>query len=396
VLIKVYLNDLGEIKVSLLQIIKQQIEAQPEQSISFYDYMHLALYHPDKGYYSRSKNKIGKSGDFYTSVSVGSIFGEVLANGFAEMIEEQLNHQPCYLVEFGGGTGDLILHILNEWKRNFPHLVDKVNVILIERSPFHRQLQREKLDGFDVQWFETWEDAVKQFGSISGVVYSNELIDAFPVYLLEFHNGEWLEVRVSWDAETEQLVESLREISSPDLLDYIQHEESDIPKINGYRIEVNLDAKKWLTNVSTGLNQGYMVTIDYGYKREDLYLPQRKSGTLLCYHQHIASNNPLEDPGEKDITSHIHFSLLMEKGEELGLSNLGLFTQRQYLMNGGILNKLQEHQETNPLHGANSKRNRAIRQLIMPGGMGDTFKVLVQAKGAVKQELNCLKTKGWI
>ena len=382
--------------MSLLEKIKQQIEQQPDKSISFYEYMQLALYHPEEGYYCRARNKIGKAGDFYTSVSVGSVFGEVLAHSFAEMIEGQSGHKPWYLVEFGGGTGDLTYQILSEWEQSFPQLVEEVQVILIEKSPFHRQLQQDKLEGFKVQWFESWESVGEQLGSINGVVFSNELVDAFPIWLLEYQNQTWKEVRVGWEPGKDQLVETLEDISSPELLDYIQREEKYIPKINGYRIEVNLDAQKWLKSVIKGLDQGYLITIDYGYKREELYLPQRKRGTLLCYHQHLTSEDPLETPGDKDITTHVHFSLLMEEGSELGLHNLGYFTQRQYLMNGGILQRLQEHQETDPFHGLNSKRNRAIRQLIMPGGMGDTFKVLVQAKGSVKKELDCLKLKGWV
>lgn len=380
--------------MSLQQVIQRKIEEQREGTISFYEYMQMALYHSEFGYYSREKIKIGKSGDFYTSVSVGSIFGEVLAHGFAEMIEKQLNQQPCYLIEFGGGTGDLTLQILNEWKNNYSHLIDVVQVILVEKSPYHRKLQQEKLVDFKVLWFENWEDAQHTFGKMSGVIFSNELIDAFPVYLLQYHDGRWQEVQVGYDSG--QFVERLKDITSPGLVEYIQREEKYIPKVNGYRIEVNLDMEKWLASVSEGLHQGYVVTIDYGYKREELYLPQRKTGTLLCYHQHTTSENALETPGEKDITTHVHFSLLMEKGEELGLHSLGFFTQRQYLMNSGILSKLQEHQETDPFVGLQSKRNRAIRQLIMPGGMGDTFKVLVQAKGGVEAELDCIKPKGWV
>ncbi|RKD24077.1 hypothetical protein BEP19_06615 [Ammoniphilus oxalaticus] len=382
--------------MSLKQIIQQQIESQNGQTISFYDFMELALYHPQQGYYSQARQKIGKEGDFYTSVSVGTIFGEVLARTLAEMAEQLTGNENCYLIEFGGGSGALAQQILREWKQRFPQLLSRVEMIMIEKSPYHRELQQESLEGFKARWFNDWEAARKQLGEMNAVVYSNELLDAFPVYILEYNGTDWQEVRVTWDGEKDQFVEVLVNIGSDQLKSYLQREKPYIPKIAGYRIEVNLDAENWLRQIGQGLKQGYLLTIDYGYEREELYRPQRKDGTLMCYYQHQVSTDPLADPGNKDITTHIHFSALMELGAQIGVENLGLLRQRQFLINGGILNMLQDHQAGDLYYDAVAKRNRAIRQLIMPGGMGDTFQALVQAKGEVKRDLESLKPKGWM
>ncbi len=382
--------------MALLEVIKQYIESDNRRSISFYTFMQLALYHDEYGYYSRSKQKIGKEGDFYTSVSVGEIFGGVLADVFAEMVDSFQGDSPLFLVEFGGGTGDLTRQILQAWEKDYPKLLSSIQPIMIEKSPYHQKLQQEKLSNYGVTWFQDYKEFISQVGRVKGVVFSNELLDAFPVYVIEYQDGNWKEVRVGWDDSSSHLCERLEQLTQPEVLKFLQREQKSIPKVEGYRIEVNAAAEEWLADTANGLAEGYLVTIDYGYLRENLYIPQRKRGTLLCYYRHTAADNPFYQLGEQDITTHINFSSLMEAGEKHGLENLGFYTQSQFLINGGILTKLQEHQETDPFNGVITKQNRAIRQLIMPGGMGDTFKVLVQGKGRVDKELESLKSKGWM
>ena len=114
-------------------------------------------------------------------------------------------------------------------------------------------------------------------------------------------------------------------LNHAELAAYLEKEVAHIPKKAGYRIEINLDAGKWVEAISEGLASGYVVTLDYGFLRPELYISARSTGTLMCYRQHIASDDPLNDPGEKDITSHVNFSHLIEKGQENSLSHLGFF-----------------------------------------------------------------------
>lgn len=382
--------------MSLHEKIKNKIKQDPQLSISYYDFMDFALYEPELGYYSKSKVKVGKEGDFYTSSSVGDVFGETLGDIFADMLSRFSSGSPSYLIEFGGGNGELMAQILREWTKSKPDLLSQVRPIMIEKSEFHRSLQKEKLADFPVEWIQGWDELVSATGRVNGVVYSNELLDAFPVKVAEWHDGEWKEVRVGWNDEKAGFKEMLVEVKDPALQLYLNQEEPHIQKATGFRIEFNQDAGKWVDSIGKNMESGYLVTIDYGYLRSELYIPQRKRGTLMSYRQHEASEDVLNLPGEKDITSHVNFSYVIEEGQKQGLSHLGFFTQSQFLINGGILAKLQSHQESDPFRGAMSKRNRAIRQLILPGGMGDTFKVLVQGKGEVQREVLGLVSKGWV
>ena len=379
---------------SLLSVIKEKIKTSEKKSISFYDYMDLALYHPEWGYYSKEKQKVGKQGDFYTNSSVGSIFGETLASVIAEMAKEIPHSNQVKMVEMGGGTGELMKHILDEWQTIFPNFEEKIAPIMIEKSPYHRSIQEEKLQSFPVTWYEDWEEFVQHEGEVKGIVYSNELFDAFPVYLIEWDQDSWKEVRITWDDAEECLTEIKQELENQEVFRFLEEQKLPLPKIQHYRFEVNLDAVQWIRKLAVGLSEGYLITIDYGYANEEFYIPGRQRGTLMCYKDHLALENPLEQPGEMDITTHINFSTLIAEGEKNGLTNLGLFTQSQFLVNAGILEKLTDHQDPNPF-SAVSRKNRAIRQLIYPGGMGDTFKVLVQMKGDVSSQLQRLQPKEW-
>ncbi len=382
--------------MELLETIKRKIDESNGGSISFYEYMNLALYEPTYGYYSRAKKKVGKDGDFYTSSSVGPVFGEVLGDIFADMLQTLTPEDPLYLVEFGGGTGTLMADILEEWKRKSPDLIEGIRLVMIEKSPYHRAIQQKKLSGFPVQWLDSWEGLCRSASGICGVVYSNELLDAFPVHIAEWTGTEWAEIRITWNEEAKSLQEIRSGLVEAELEAYLEKEDFHIPKKEGFRVEINLDAGRWVAAISEGLTRGYLVTIDYGFLRPEMYIPARSKGTLMCYRQHIASEDPLVGPGEKDITTHLNFSYLIEKGEDTNLSQLGYFSQSQFLINGGILSKLQSHDERDPFQGIVSKRNRTIRQLIMPGGMGETFKVLVQGKGEVNREVLGLKQQGWV
>ena len=365
----------------LLDILRERIEDGQGKTISFYEYMTTALYYPQFGYYNQPKTKIGKQGDFYTSSSVGGVFGEVLGHVIGEKLLSLSQSAPRFLIEFGGGTGELIHDILHEWKGSFPALEEDIRVVLIEKSPYHRTLQQEKLTGFsNIEWYDSWEQLVEEAGSLSGVILSNELLDAFPVYLLERRDQSWYEIRVGWNEEEGRLEERPSLLTDPQLLDYVRQEEPHIGQMTPFRLEVNLDAGSWLSNLAAGLRDGYIITIDYGYLRSELYTPQHRQGTVMCYQNHLVYEDPFHSPGTMDMTSHVNFSYLMDQGEKLGLQSLEYCSQSQFLIQAGILNRLEDHQETDPFRGVATKRNRAIRQLVMPGGMGDQFKVLVQRK----------------
>lgn len=360
----------------LYERIKEKIMQSEEEGISFSAFMALALYSKG-GYYAKEQQKIGKEGDFYTSSSVHSIFDEMLAEyiwkrmGFIESDSK-------YIVEMGGGTGTLSQHIIG-------HLIDKKEVanfkyVLIEASPYHRALQEEKLSPYcsrgSIEFFSTISEAKEQIPQLHGVFFSNELPDAFPVHILCFQGGEWKEVYVTLD-EKGEFTEKLL-LATPEMVTYcIEH---NIPKEEGYRTEINLNSIRWMEDVSSWMEEGTCITIDYGYTTEEYYAPWRNRGTLMCYRNHQAQENPYIMVGEQDITAHINFTDLMETGEKNGLMPLHFLNQGEFLIQSGILEELQSHNARDPFNNKTARKNRAIRQLVMDGEMGRVFKVLVQEK----------------
>jgi SAM-dependent MidA family methyltransferase len=378
---------------ALYRTIVQEIRDSNKKAIPFRDFMELALYAKNGGYYNKEAKKIGKQGDFYTNSSVGAVYGETLADAVWDMLRHEDMREPCYIVEMGGGDGSLSFQLLSRLQQLTDEACErKFSCIMIEASAYHKALQEKKLAPFQGQisiaWYGTIEEARKDVPHLNGVFISNELPDAFPVHLIECRKGKWHEIYVALN-ERDQFIEQLKEPAAA-VLDYVARER--IPQIEGYRTEVNLAGIQWMKEVGRWLEKGYAVTIDYGYEREILYEPARKEGTLLCYQGHTMNSSPYLQPGEQDITAHVNFSALMDTGAEQGMRAIGLYSQREFLLRAGILKRLQEHASVDPFLNETAKRNRAVRQLIMPGGMGDTFRVLVQEKGLDMAEgLNFLK-----
>lgn len=358
----------------LAEWIREQIQHYPNQRVTFAQFMTWALYHPTLGYYSRSKIKLGKKGDYYTSAHVHNVFGETLAYALCRLAKN-FNGELWNIVEFGAGDGRLAASILptlaqSDVRRSFCHYY------IVETSPYHRQLAQCQLGHhLCVRWIESLDEKVT---SKPVIVISNELIDAMPVHRLRYINGEWLEVYVTWQKQTATFEEVTAACSSDELVQYVQEERP--PARHGQTIEVPRAAREWLQRVALAVRKGYVLTIDYGYSKEQLWRPERREGTLVCYSQHRAHTDPYKRVGEQDMTTHVNFSSLQRWGEQYGLNTLQFMTQGKFLVEHGIWDQLQQHHDHDPFSEV-AKKNRAIRQLSVPGGMGDTFKVLLQEKG---------------
>ncbi len=361
--------------MELHSIIRNEIRNSIHKAIPFVRFMELALYHPQLGYYTSARPKVGKDGDFFTSASVHPVFAETLADSIIKMFREDDFARPA-LVEIGGGTGNLARHIVSRIEQAAPDLYTKLQLVLIETSPYHRRLQQEAVRDFPgtVTIYETLEQAAAD-GSVEGVVISNEWLDAFPVHLAEKTANGWREVWVA--EEGDGFGELLGELT-PELAEYLDGFGSKLPA--GMRIEANLGMRQAVRDVSRLLGRGFVITIDYGDTEEELYHPSRRRGTLMCYHRHQADDNPYVLVGEKDITAHVNFTALMKWGEEAGLKTLQYMRQDQFLIKSGILEKAVAHNDTDPFTSQAMKRNRAIQQLIYPGGLGGMFRVLLQKK----------------
>ncbi|MGB5593998.1 MAG: class I SAM-dependent methyltransferase [Crocosphaera sp.] len=363
----------------MFQFIKDAIQTNPNQCITFADYMDLVLYHPEQGYYSSGKVNIGSQGDFFTASSLGSYFGELLAEQFIEIAEILGFPEPFTLVEVGAGSGVLAADILHYLKQQYPEFYKQINYIIVEESEGLIEQQQDYLKDFDKITWKPWQDITDN--SIIGCIFSNELIDAFPVHQIIVQNQTLKEVYVTY--LDNQLKEVIQKISNPKLLDYFQLIDIDLTSNNypeNYRTEVNLKALDWLKLVSEKINKGYLLTIDYGYMATKYYHPQRYQGTLKCYYQHRHHHNPYVNLGQQDITSHVDFTALQKQGNLLGLNTVGLTEQGLFLMALGLGDRLAELSNGNYKLPEIFKGRDALHQLIDPRGLGG-FKVLIQSKG---------------
>jgi SAM-dependent MidA family methyltransferase len=393
------------------QIIQHQIQQSPQQRITFAEFMDLALYHPQQGYYATGRVNIGDRGDFFTSPHLGADFGELLAKKFVELWETMGRPSPFYLVEMGAGQGILAADILRYLQQNYPLFFGDLDYSIVEKSEGLKQQQQKSLAAYPalaakVSW-KDWADIPE--ASLVGCCFSNELVDAFPVHLFTIAQGQLQEIYVSWQQERFQ--EAIGEISTPRLADYWQligMETQDLAE--GYRSEINLAALDWLTTVAGKLQRGYLVTIDYGYKsnsgspRQNYYSPSRDQGTLQCYYRHQHHNDPYMHLGEQDITAHVNFTALEKQGELLGLELESFTKQGLFLMELGLgdrlvnLTNLGSSSNLDSNLGSNLKpmalenniastqtvintmqRRQALHQLIEPSGLGG-FGVLIQSK----------------
>jgi SAM-dependent MidA family methyltransferase len=357
--------------------------------IPFARFMELALYHPQFGYYMRAPEhmveRIGWHGDFYTSSDVHPILGQAFVKQ-AEQIDRLLGQpDPFIVVEMGPGKGLLARHFLSACQRHFGSLFERLHYVLIERSPAMQALQRKNL----ARWLDrpnrlTWVNDLENVApeGVNGLILSNELIDSFPVHRIQVTDNGTEELWV--DYQSGQFVECLRPLSSETLSNHVRRISADWPE--GYRTEINVHALSWMRRVARLINRGIVLTIDYGHTVQDLYRPDRKGGTFLCYSRQSVNEEPFLRVGDQDMTAHVDFTSLALIGEEYGLRTTGFTNQLSFLMGLGVERMIEELEPDSPTF-------KAAIHLLRPNGMGTTFKVLVQHKGIVSPELDGLKYK---
>lgn len=371
----------------LKRFLLSQIEKKG--AIPFVQFMEWCLYHETYGYYQSNPMRIGKEGDYYTGPNVHPVFGAMIAKQICQMVEI-LGRERFEIVEIGGAQGYLCEDILQWMKIQRPDCYTLTTYYLIEQSLAFQRLQKERLAHFEREGKLFWrspeilETGENQF---TGCFLSNELIDAFPVHRVVMTQGELKEIYVT--QEEGELKEVIGPPSTPELITYFNS--FGIRLGEGQHAEVNLYALNWIEKVSRCLRKGFVITIDYGYLAEELYAPSRYRGTLLCYHRHRTSENPYERIGEQDLTSHVNFTALIRKGEEVGLRFTGFVPQYRFLLALGLL------QELDLLSQGLSEQDRlelglTVKHLIEPEvGMGEVFKVLIQHKGIDHPSLDGLR-----
>lgn len=356
-----------------------------EGPISFADYMECCLYHPEHGYYMADRRRIGREGDFFTSSSVHRLFGRLIARQLHQMWGI-LGEPPAFVIaEEGAGEGHLCLDILDGIRDDFPAFYQALRYHLIEISPDHRARQRLLLQGHAerIVW-----SARSELAGMVGCYLSNELVDAFPVHLVEMRDGRLREVFVTVADGVFQ--EILQPPSTAELAAYLDWIGVELHE--GNRAEINLVALGWMREVAGLLRRGFVLTVDYGYQASELYAPWRTTGTLMCYHRHTSSEDPYLRIGEQDMTAHVDFTALAKAGAERNLEQLFYGEQCKFLLGLGFVEALIEAQLREPDPNRAQALRLTLKNLILPeGGMGEIFKVLVQGKEVGAPQLLCAR-----
>jgi SAM-dependent MidA family methyltransferase len=325
--------------------------------------MDAALYHPEHGYYTSGRAGIGRGGDFFTSVSVGPLFGTLLARQFAEMWERLGEPREFSIVEQGAHRGEFARDVLTALRANSPACFAATRYQIIEPSDALRSAQHATLGEFAAHWSPTL-DALPAF---TGVHFSNELLDAFPVHAVAWDGSVWREIHVVLDGGRFVFTD-LPVTSAP-----LRAALAQLPPVPaGYRTEINLAALTWIDALATKLTRGFALVIDYGFPRADYYRPERTTGTLTGYARHRRVDDLLAAPGETDLTAHVDFTALAGRALAAGLRVGGFTDQHHFIVALGALHC----PATIPDTPASQRELRAFKTLMHPQMMGRSFQVI--------------------
>ena len=347
--------------------------------------MELALYDPVAGYYARAAQRSGRAGDFFTSVDVGPVFGQLLAEQFAEMARLLVAPPPASglqppipifdLVEAAAGNGRLSLDVIDALEARHPDVYSRTALHLVERSDEARRAQPATLG---VGTGRPASSSAQLPDGFEGVLFANELLDALPVHQVVMRETGLREVFVASSARGLTTIEG--EPSTRALAAYLN--DADVALEPGWRAEINLAAADWMRDAARRLRRGFIVLFDYGHDARELYSVTHSSGTLTSFSRHTSAGPEaslplwLQRPGEQDITAHVDFSTLRRVAAEEGVETMAFLDQTYFLL--GILTRTSGENPVNPLNPLNP---RAIKTLLMPGGLGSTMKVVILGKG---------------
>ncbi len=336
-------------------------------AITFAEFMEVALYHPD-GYYS-SRRPIGAGGDYFTSPVAHPAFGALICVQLETMWRRLGCPSPFWVIEAGSGDGILGTDIVRYARSHFTRLSESIRYVAVDRVNAGDSFP----DGTGVERISSTGLPV---GGVVGCVISNELLDAMPVHRFEFKEGLPCEVYVDLD-EAGAFVDQLGEPSTTLIVDRLSSVGRLLP--DRYRGEINAGVMTWMSDVAACLRRGFVMTIDYGYEREELYSYKRSRGTLQTYYRHTEGGSPYQRVGRQDMTAHVDFTALIEEGREVDLRPVFLTTQAEFLHSLGYA-RMEEALGDSGLASMRRRSNvRAMRRLIDPEGLGK-FRVLVQEK----------------
>lgn len=359
--------------LSLSDRLRQRI--QREGAIPFHDFMEAALYDDEGGYYCHNRQRWGRAGDYRTSPERSVLFAATFARYFATLFYKLGSPSDWILIEAGAGSGDFAEGVLETLRLRFPEVFEVTRYVVDDRSLASRALAQERLVQFGqhVTIIRITELPVVR----SGIVFSNELLDAFPVHRVTVESGELHEFFVD-NAENGEFRWTLRPPSTRQLEKYFS--DAGIRLADGQIAEVNLGIAEWVALVANKLQRGYLITVDYGAEAHELFSAVRQDGTLRAFQEHQFSENILANPGFQDITSTVNWSHVKRVGEGAGLKTVELERQDRFLMREGLLEELEQRVAEAVDEAERQRLRTSAREMILPSGMAASFQVLVQEK----------------
>lgn len=363
-------------------------EIRQRGPIPFVDYMGLALYAAEAGYYERP-GRVGRQGDFFTSVSVGRLFSELVAFQIREWLcamEKRVSRDAVpkwQLVECGANDGVLGVEVLEALISGGLGDMRPVELVFLETSPTRKRWQEETVsrrrDRFGTETPARWCKDWSELGTVHGVIFSNELLDAFPCHrvMWDAAGRRWRETGVG--LEGDRFVWSAlpagagRGVLADAHLDLLGELLDVLP--DGFATELNPAAVDWWRSAAGCLGEGWLLAFDYGLTREEFFMPQRSDGTLRAYAKHRLKPDILDCAGEQDLTAHVNFTAIEQAGMAAGLAT------DVFDFQGRFLTRVAQRIWTAP--GAASwdaSRIAQFKTLVHPEHMGRSFRVLAQKR----------------
>jgi SAM-dependent MidA family methyltransferase len=351
---------------SLEKIIIQKIKSQGP--IPFDEFMEMALYYPELGYYTRKSLKIGREGDFFTASHLGKVFGIILTKAILQFWQKMGCPADISIVEVGPGMGYLAQDILEEVTKEDKFSQVDFKYILVEINPELIKIQQHRLKKFLSK--SVWKTSIEELAQPKGIIICNEILDSLPVRVFQIINKKPFEVYVDFDEKSK-----FKEVLLParsDSTAYLEEFAPGVFQIDGYRSEIHLKMKDFIKKLDLILSEGYVIVFDYGFEKEEYYSHYRTQGTLLCYYKHTVNENPYINLGFQDITSHVNFSAFKKWAKEVGFNVEEYTSQSKFLISFCDEKLLIRFQKKDLIN--------KFKRVVLPQGMGETHKVVILSK----------------
>ncbi|HEX8748229.1 MAG TPA: SAM-dependent methyltransferase [Pyrinomonadaceae bacterium] len=363
-------------RIGLSARLRERIESHGP--ISFHDWMQAALYDERQGYYRRTGIKRwGREGDYRTSPERSPLFATTFARFFRTLYEELGSPASWTVWEAGAGAGHFAEGVLESFNSSYPHILAATRYIIDDINTNARSLIDEKLARF-APHFEYRSLFDSPAPSENGIVFANELLDAFPVHRVTVEGGRLLELFIT-TGEAGNFTWTTGELSTPLIAEYLR--QLDVVLAEGQLAEVNLHAIDWLKRAAAVFKRGYLVLVDYGAEAHELYDKSlRPEGSLRAFGRHHLIEDALLEPGEHDLTTTVDWTTIKRACREAGLEIISLERQDRFLLRAGILEELERMTAGETADAATLNLRASAREMILPGGMSESFQVLV-AKG---------------